>query len=68
MSARELPATVRDSGPGGGSALADDGSELAFPAVAVDPRLRVLHPGQRVRLLLDGDVVRAVTLVSLPWP
>ncbi|HEU0102983.1 MAG TPA: hypothetical protein VFR07_11770 [Mycobacteriales bacterium] len=64
----ELPATIRLSGPDGGSAVGDDGTEIGFPAGAVDPRLRALHPGQRVRLLLVAGQVRSLTLVSLPMP
>lgn len=67
MEERELAATVRSCGPDGGSAVADDGAELTFAVDVVDPRLRVLHPGQRVRLRLSGTHVQAVTLVSLPW-
>lgn len=64
----ELDATVRTSGPDRGSAVTDAGTEVAFSAAAVDPRLRVLHRGQRVRLRRVEGVVRSVTLVSLPEP
>lgn len=57
MSIRQ--ATVRDAG----SALLADGTLVPLPAGTLDPRLRVLHPGQRVDLHeRDGEVV----LVTLP--
>ncbi|MCU1674413.1 MAG: hypothetical protein JWN77_2526 [Frankiales bacterium] len=41
-----------------GVALLDDGTEVPFPAIALDGLLR-LHPGQRVQLVVvDGTVVR----------
>ncbi len=40
----------------GGSVLLDDGTRLPFAADALDgSRLRLLRPGQRVRLEVDGD-------------
>jgi len=68
----ELVATVAVHGHDGGSVLLDDGSRLAYPGNAVQPEVRLLHPGQRVRLVVDGQPPRvlAVTLVglALPWP
>ncbi|MGZ4460250.1 MAG: hypothetical protein ACXVEU_11995 [Nocardioidaceae bacterium] len=40
----------------GGSVLLDDGVEVPFPAEAlVGSRLRLLRPGQRVRVETAGD-------------
>ena len=39
----------------GGSVLFDDGVLVAFGPAAVDPRLRVLRPGQRVRVHIEGS-------------
>jgi len=38
----------------GGSILFDDGLLVAFGPAAVDPRLRVLRPGQRVSVQVEG--------------
>ena len=61
-------ATVRTCGPDGGSAVADDGTEVVFDASAVDPVLRALHPGQRVHLRWSAGRVDAVTIAGLPLP
>lgn len=37
-----------------GAVLLDDGVELPFDHTAVDPGLRLLRPGQRVRLETSG--------------
>lgn len=63
----ELAATVASYGPEGGSVVLDDGRRLTFPAGAVTG-VRLLHPGQRVRLRVEAGEVRALTLVSLPLP
>lgn len=50
-----------------GTVLLDDGSELAFTASAFDGSgLRLLRSGQRVRILIDGGAVVALTLVTFP--
>lgn len=51
-----------------GSVLRDDGSEVAFDAAAFDAGgLRLLRPGQRVRLERDaGGAVERVTILTLP--
>jgi hypothetical protein len=65
----ELAGTVATYGPDGGSVVLDDGRRLPYALAAVTG-VRLLHPGQRVRLRLgDGSgEVRALTLVSLPLP
>ena len=65
MSRDGRAATVRSAGPDGGTVLCDDGTVLPFPAAAVDPRLRALHPGQRVGLLLEAAQVTAVSLFGM---
>jgi 2-phospho-L-lactate guanylyltransferase len=45
-----------DAGTYDGRVLLDDGVELPFPAAALDgSRLRLLRPGQRVRLETTGS-------------
>lgn len=64
-------ATVRTWSPetGDGTALRDDGSELALPAAAFAAGgLRALRPGQRIRVELDGDRVVLVTVATLAPP
>jgi 2-phospho-L-lactate guanylyltransferase len=67
-----VQATVRsyDAGTRSGTVFADDGTVAAFDATAVDAGgLRLLRPGQRVRLRIDGSGgVTAITLVTLPLP
>lgn len=67
---RELSATVGSYDGQAGWVVLDDGTRLAYDAAAVAPQLRLLHPGQRVRLRVDGTPpqVLALTLVSLPLP
>lgn len=50
-----------------GSVLLDDGTPLDFDAAAFDAgRLRLLRPGQRVRVRTEGSgPARRVTLVTL---
>ncbi|HEV2087576.1 MAG TPA: hypothetical protein VGR21_04620 [Cryptosporangiaceae bacterium] len=58
--------TVQDFSPDDrcGTVLHDDGSEVAFGAAAFEAGgLRVLRPGQRVRLERGGD--GSVTLVTV---
>ena len=50
-----------------GDLLLDDGTLLPFPGSAVDPVVRLLRPGQRVRLRLDDGGVRQLTLLTLPF-
>lgn len=38
----------------GGSVVLDNGVRLDFGGAAVDPRLRLLRPGQRVRVQVKG--------------
>jgi hypothetical protein len=57
---------VQDPATRGGAVVLDDGVELTFAPAVVDPRLRALRPGQRVRILLDGDVgARVVAWLTL---
>ena len=50
-----------------GSVLLDDGTPLPFDAAAFDAGgLRLLRPGQRVRIDVEGDgEARRITLVTL---
>ncbi|MGI5348587.1 hypothetical protein ACQEU8_10380 [Streptomyces sp. CA-250714] len=50
-----------------GSVLLDDGTPLPFEAPAFDAGgLRLLRPGQRVRIELEGEAeTRRITLVTL---
>lgn len=62
-------ATVHTFDPesGVGSVIGDDGVVRPFTAAAWRfGRLRTLRPGQRVRVVLDGDVVTALTLATFP--
>lgn len=48
-----------------GTALLDDGTEVAFPSAAFDASgLRLLRLGQRVRIESDAD--GSITRVTLP--
>ena len=52
-----------------GTVLLDDGTELSFGADAFDASgLRLLRPGQRVGLRVDGQRVVALNLATLPLP
>ena len=70
----ELQGTVADFDPSaGGRVLLDDGTPVPFDTAAFAVSgLRLLRPGQRVRLRLAGNAgerrVTAVTIVTLPWP
>jgi hypothetical protein len=46
--------------------LLDDGRRVQVPGAAVDARLRLLRPGQRVRLRREGDAVVALGHPGLP--
>jgi cold shock CspA family protein len=53
-----------------GSVVLDDGSQLAFSTAAFDRSgLRLLRPGQRVRLVVDetGNV-RSLTILTMGDP
>ena len=55
-----------DAQTGAGEVLLDDGSRLEFDATAFAASgLRLLRPGQRVRLDRDGDRVTRVTLPTM---
>jgi cold shock CspA family protein len=64
-----VQATVKDfdARTGAGSALLDDGREVAFDGEAFAAGgLRLLRFGQRVRLEYDGDRIVRVTIHTLP--
>jgi hypothetical protein len=67
-----MQGTVRsyDAAAGSGSVFLDDGTVLEFGAGALaGSPLRLLRPGQRVRLALDGaGAVAALTLATFPLP
>jgi cold shock CspA family protein len=67
-----MQATVQDFSPESRSAsvLLDDGSELAFDGDAFNKSgLRLLRPGQRVKLRVDdAGHVEWLTIVTLPDP
>ncbi len=56
-----------DAATGAGTVLLDDGSRLPFePAAFAGAGLRLLRPGQRLALQVEGG---RVTALSLPgWP
>jgi cold shock CspA family protein len=55
-----------DPGTGGGTVLTDDGRRIPFDGAAFAAGgLRLLRPGQRVRLDLAGDRVVRVTIATL---
>lgn len=67
-----MQATVSayDADSRSGRVLLDDGVEIAFPAEALaGTGLRLLRPGQRVRLTLEGEgpaaVVRTLQILTL---
>ena len=56
-----------DRETGGGSVLTDDGRRIAFDGAAFAAGgLRLLRPGQRVRMELAGDRIVRITIVTLP--
>ena len=68
----EVPATARDHDERArsGTVLLDDGTLLAYDGAAFDAGgLRLLRPGQRVRVRRDEDgTITALTLPSLDLP
>jgi 2-phospho-L-lactate guanylyltransferase len=65
----DMQGTVASYDPDGrsGTVLLDDGTELPFPAAAFDASgLRLLRPGQRVRLERRDGEVTALGLVTMP--
>jgi hypothetical protein len=65
---RSLQATVRRFNPADrtGEALDDSGSIYELPAERLDPAVRHLRPGQRVRLEWIGEELTLVTIATLP--
>ncbi|ATL30752.1 hypothetical protein [Streptomyces formicae] len=63
----QATAYTYDSETRSGSVLLDDGTPVPFEAPAFDAGgLRLLRPGQRVRIEVDGDgASRRITLVTL---
>jgi hypothetical protein len=65
-----VQATVFDFDPDdlGGVVVLDDGERLAFgPAAFAASGLRLLRPGQRVRLEMTSDqVIESLTIATLP--
>ncbi|MEU6079770.1 hypothetical protein [Streptomyces sp. NPDC047108] len=63
----QATAFTYDSETRSGSVLLDDGTPLPFDAAAFDAGgLRLLRPGQRVRIEVDGDGGdRRIALVTL---
>jgi cold shock CspA family protein len=56
-----------DPETGGGTVLTDDGRRIPFDGAAFAAGgLRLLRPGQRVRMDVAGDRVVRVTIVTLP--
>jgi cold shock CspA family protein len=66
-----MQATVKayDGETRSGSVLLDDGTEMAFGALAFDAGgLRMLRLGQRVNIAVDGEWITAITLSTFPLP
>ncbi|MBG0832324.1 hypothetical protein HS041_31965 [Planomonospora sp. ID67723] len=66
-----MQATVKAFDPAtrSGSVFLDDGTEIPFGAAAFDAGpLRLLRSGQRVGIVMDGEVVTYVTLSTFPLP
>ncbi len=52
-----------------GTVVTDDGTELTFSADAFSTSgLRLLRPGQRVRMTVTDHVISALTIVTLDEP
>jgi 2-phospho-L-lactate guanylyltransferase len=55
-----------DAAQRSGTVLLDDGTELVFPAAAFDASgLRLLRPGQRVRLERRDGEITALALITM---
>ena len=74
MTGVEVQGTVRsfDAAVRGGTVILDDGTTLRFDSHAFDfGGLRLLRPGQRVRLRVEtiegASVVTALTLATFAW-
>ncbi len=53
----------------GGAVVLDDGSRLPFdPDVFAASGLRLLRPGQRVRITITDGVVSSLTILTLAAP
>jgi hypothetical protein len=67
-----MQATVRayDAETQSGSVFLDDGTALSFGAAAMaGSGLRLLRPGQRVRIVrAEEDAISAITLATFPIP
>ncbi|MEU3188069.1 hypothetical protein ABZ707_28280 [Streptomyces sp. NPDC006923] len=63
----QATAYTYESGTRSGSVLLDDGTPVEFDAEAFDAGgLRLLRPGQRVRIETEGEgAARRITLVTL---
>ncbi|MET9502358.1 hypothetical protein ACFYO5_32530 [Streptomyces sp. NPDC006259] len=63
----QATAYTYDAGTRSGQVLLDDGTPVPFDAPAFDAGgLRLLRPGQRVRIEIEGDGdSRRITLVTL---
>lgn len=58
-----------DPGTRAGTVLTDDGRRVGFDGEAFAAGgLRLLRPGQRVRLEHDDDRIVRITIATLPWP
>ncbi len=72
MPSCQATALEHDPGARRGSVVLDDGTRLEYGAAAFDAGgLRLLRPGQRVRLVLDGpphEPATTVLAVGLPSP
>ncbi len=68
---RDVQATVSefDQTTGAGAVIFDDGHISTFSANAfANSGLRILRPGQRVRLEMDGADIVALTIHTLSFP
>ncbi|OUC92041.1 hypothetical protein [Streptosporangium minutum] len=66
-----MQATVRifDPATRSGTVFLDDGTEVPYGGAAFDAGpLRLLRPGQRVNITLDGGQVTYITLSTFPVP
>lgn len=58
-----------DLGTRAGTVLTDDGRRVSFDGTAFAAGgLRLLRPGQRVRLEHDGDRIVRITIATMRWP